>query len=110
MGAGAVGVEHQFDHCNEQLLGDGDQLVRDAIANTQPINDTYTPAFGGGIGQRFFISQKTAIRWDARFYTFSYANNDTECSRFSNLESGDADLDPINHSVVNIQLGVSYFL
>ncbi len=108
-GAGAVGVEHRFDHCNEPTLPEGD-LVKEAIINDQAIGDTYTPAFGGGIGQRIFISQNTAIRWDARFYMFNYTNNHTECSRFSLEASGNADLDTTSHSVVNIQLGVSYFL
>lgn len=99
-GVGMTGVEYTYKHCQQP----------DATHTEIPVPpaDQSKSYFSGiiGIGQRFFISKQTALRWDVRDSLFSYSTLDQSCDPEGEADSATSKL----HQNVSMQLGASYFL
>ena len=60
-----------------------------------------------GIGQRYFVSKKMAVRWDLRGHALQYEKSDPVCSdREAEAVSGQTAF----HNNITLQIGVSRFL
>jgi outer membrane beta-barrel protein len=66
---GLTGIHYDYDRCK-----DG----KNKVPAPPPTTKSY-PSLNVGFGQKFFISQSTSIRWDARANMFSYDRADGEC-------------------------------
>ena len=99
-GVGMTGVEYTYKHCQQPDTKNPNIAV-------PPTDQTKSYCSGIiGIGQRFFISKQTALRWDVRDSLFSYSTLDQSCDPEN--ESGNAASKL--HQNVSMQLGASYFL
>ena len=99
-GAGMTGVEYLYDHCKRP----GD--IPDVAIAEPPAPQTKTyPGGVFGIGQRFFLDKKRAIRWDLKDHIFSYSKMDSSCDPTTAVDSGSG-----LQQNVTIQAGISYFL
>jgi outer membrane beta-barrel protein len=98
-GAGMTGVEYIYDHCEDPATAVSPENVpTPPEANTQ----SYL-TFMGGIGQRFFLSKSTSLRWDIKGMMFSYSSLDGSCDpEFEEETIG-------NQQNVTIQIGTSKF-
>ncbi len=99
LGAGLSGLEFKFDHCE------------DSGVNNPPDETISYPGFQGGIGQRFFLSKKTSVRWDVRGRFLSFNQNDGNCEKNTEafLENPPPSVSK-NRTSIFMQLGMSYFL
>lgn len=95
---GMTGIDYQFDHCEEDP-GDENNAPR---LKPNPVLKNY-PTIGVGIGQRFFLSKSSSIRWDIREQMLSYDEKDGAC------DTGVASKINTHHNVT-IQFGYTYFL
>lgn len=88
IGGGASGIEHNFLHCK----------------TVEKESEIFTyPFFSVGIGQRYFLSQNSSLRWDIKSFQPLVNSSDTECS-----ENSETNYQIIQNITVN--LGYAYFL
>lgn len=72
LGVGASGVEHLYNHCSAGRDSSGEPILRSSTVYTYPF-------LGMGLGQRYFVSKNSSLRWDLSA-RFTYANEaDSEC-------------------------------
>ncbi len=96
---GTTGIEYLYDHCTPlEELPVSQQTDENAPPN--PITKSY-PSFGMGIGQKFYLSQKNAIRWDVRNHMFAYDVADSACGPVASATN--------THNNVTMQFGFSHF-
>lgn len=67
---GMTGIRYDYERCKD--------TSKNKIPPPAPTTKSY-PSANVGFGQKFFISQSTSIRWDARANIFSYDRADGEC-------------------------------
>jgi outer membrane beta-barrel protein len=72
--AGMTGIEYKYERCKVETTS-----TKTQVAPPDPTTKSY-PSANIGFGQKFFISQSTSIRWDARANIFSYDRADGECT------------------------------
>ena len=95
-----TGVDYLYDHCKQP----GD--IPDVNIPTPPAPQTKTyPGGSFGIGQRFFLDKKTALRWDLKDHIFSYSRIDGACDPTTAVDTGSG-----FQNNITIQAGISYFL
>lgn len=98
-GAGMTGIYQNYEHCVPASEQTGDQP---AVA--PPSETVYNyPTFVIGLGQKFFLSRKTALRWDIRDHIMSYSTKDTACDPEN--DPGDS----VTYQNVTLQIGASRF-
>ena len=104
LGAGLSGLEYLFDHCSEDIPVPADRV------------ESYL-GFQGGIGQRFFLSKNTSIRWDVRgrYVVFderdgNCLNNSTNTADSEPYQLANPDIIERQRTSIFMQLGMSYFL
>lgn len=71
---GMTGIKYEYERCKPENSSSKTQFTPPA-----PTTKSY-PSGNVGFGQKFFISQSTSIRWDARANIFSYDRADGECA------------------------------
>lgn len=95
VGGGLTGIEwKKTDYCNP------DQVLGDIEDRTVPY-----PTFNVGLGQRYFVSKSTAIRWDFKASRLFYNIADSECDSANTNVSGSG-----SHDSILVQIGLSRFL
>lgn len=104
LGGGMTGVNYTYDHC-----ADPSEAVAGANLPDVPAETTVSyPTFIFGMGQRFFIDKKTAIRWDIRGNFFSYNVDDGDCDQEAIANGEGSGLTNSQQNVI-IQIGTSKF-
>ena len=97
-GGGLTGVDLQYsDFCADQF---------DSAGNKVPVPADRTasyPTIAFGIGQRYFVEQDFAVKWDLRNHSMFYNTVDTACS--ANATEGDS----ATHHNITLQFGASKF-
>jgi outer membrane beta-barrel protein len=95
-GGGMTGVTYKYsDFCTPP--------TKEGAA---PIPDDATkayPTFIAGIGQRYYLDKKTAIKWDIRGNFYFYNQADAECDPTSSVEGS------ATNNNITLQLGASKF-
>lgn len=93
-GVNQSSVEYSFGFCDPP--GDDQELRADYV-------QAYT-GYTYGIGQRYFLSKNSSVRWDVRNRVFEHSNLDGEC-----YPEG---LEEVLETQQNVtfQLGMSYFI
>lgn len=95
IGGGITGIEwKRTDYCNP------DQ-VNGAISD----ETIGYPTISGGLGQRYFVSKNTAIRWDFKASRLFYDVRDSECDPAAIAEGATS-----SHDSIMVQIGLSRFL
>ncbi len=99
LGGGMTGVEYKYsDYCVEP----SNALVRQQLGSIRADTSVASPSIGFGLGQRYFISRHTSIKWDLRDYLVFHNLGDSSC--YDTQESARGQL----HNIT-MQLGTSYF-
>jgi outer membrane beta-barrel protein len=98
--AGMTGVYYDYKNCVVSQNASSSTATTVAPA---PATKTY-PSVGLGFGQKYFVSEDMAVRWDVRDYFFIYPLADGSCT------PGSGDGGSQLHQNVTIQLGMSLFL
>lgn len=94
-GAGLSGVSYQFDHCSA-----GDENNPRVIPGAKVVN---YPTFSFGLGQRFFISKHSSLKWGIKDHLFGIDTKDGSCFPET------AESQSKTHQNVTVQLGYSRF-
>ena len=99
VGGGMTGINWQYsDFCTEP------DFTKNANATPVPADATLSyPTMIIGAGQRYFLSKKSAVRWDLRNNSLFYEKNDTECDPVNGDSGSDV------HNNITLSLGVSKF-
>lgn len=96
-GGGITGIEwKKTDFCNPDQ-GGGNLVVKDSTIGY--------PTFSMGIGQRYFITKSTAVRWEFKANRLFYNTADAECNP-DNLENPGTS----SHDSIMVQIGASKFI
>lgn len=95
LGGGVTGIEwKKTDYCNP------DQVSSDITDSTVGY-----PTVNIGLGQRYFVSKSTAIRWDFKASRLFYNVADSECDPSGIIGAGSS-----SHDSILVQIGLSRFL
>lgn len=98
--AGMTGIRYTYEQCITPPAG----VDAAASAPPKPSPKTYSyPTFSLGFGQKYFLDESTALRWDVRDYFLSYQQAHGNCDPTVPAPSG-------IHQNVTIQFGMSTFL
>lgn len=98
--AGMTGIHYTYEQCITP------PSTADAAIESPPKPSPRTvsyPTFSLGFGQKYFLDESTALRWDVRDYFLSYKQSDGNCDPSVPAPSG-------LHQNVTIQFGMSTFL
>ena len=96
IGGGVTGVYYQYDHCSSSSGSD--------LAGKKPTVKNYSSVVYG-LGQKIFISKKTAVRWDINNTSYWIDPSHGNCVTEVNEKSSDRKL----KNYVSVRLGVSRF-
>lgn len=101
-GFGQTGISWRYnDFCEAP---DSDK-IDDGTASPIPADATIAyPTLLLGLGQRYFLDKKTAIRWDIRGHTLFYSEADSAC------DPQDAPEGSGTHQNITLSMGYSKFL
>ena len=97
-GVGQTALEWRYSEFCETP----DERNPDAVAIPADATIAY-PTFIGGLGQRYFTSRRTTIRWDIRYHFINYSTADTECEP---VEEAGSEI----HPNITFSIGMSRFL
>lgn len=95
VGGGITGIEwKRTDYCNP-----------DQVSGTISDDTIGYPTVNVGLGQRYFVSKNTAIRWDFKASRLFYSVSDSECDPSAIAEDATS-----SHDSILVQIGLSRFL